>query len=88
MVAITLNKKYFFMLKFHQTTYTYSEEMCEGVPPQLCFNADETSVEIGLPRKVIIPQGEKEGHKIDNFKISCHISAMVTINAAGDDFIP
>ena len=67
---------------------TYTEEMCSGVPPQLCFNSDETSVEISKPRKIIIPPGEQEGHKVDKFHFSCHISAMVTINAAGDDFVP
>ena len=67
---------------------TYSDEMFQGVPKQLCFNADETSVEISLPRKIIIPQGEKEGRKIEKFNISCHISAMVTLNANGDDFAP
>lgn len=33
--------------------------MCADVPPQLCFNADETSVEVGDPRKIIIPAEEK-----------------------------
>lgn len=45
---------------------TYSDEMCQGVPKQLCFNNDETSIEIGLPRKIFIPQGEKDGRKMTN----------------------
>ena len=58
---------------------TYTETMCAGVPPQLCFNADETSVEVGDPRKVIIPAEEKEGRKINKFKTPSHISALITI---------
>lgn len=64
---------------------TYNEKMCTGVPPQLCFNADETSVEVGDPKKIIIPAEEKEGRKINKFKASSHISALIVINAVGDD---
>lgn len=67
---------------------TYTDEMIQGVPPQLILNADETSVEVSLPKKVLIPDGEEEGKSIDKFSKSSHISAMITINANGDDFQP
>ena len=67
---------------------TFTEKFCEGVPPQLFLNADETSIEIGLPRKVIIPPNEKTGRKIDEFISASHISAMITLNVTGDDFAP
>ena len=68
--------------------HVFTKELCEGVPPQLFLNADETSIEVGLPRKIIIPKGEKQGWKVDNFDKASHITAMITINAAGDDFAP
>ena len=55
--------------------------MCSGMPLQLCFNADETSVEVGDPRKIIIPAEEKEGRKINKFKGSSLISALITIDS-------
>ena len=42
--------------------------MIQGVPPQLVLNADETSVEVSLPKKVLIPDGKKEGKSIDKFQ--------------------
>lgn len=68
--------------------YTYTEEMIQDVPPQLVLNSDETSVEVSLPKKVLVPEKKQEGKSIDKFSISSHISAMVTINASGDDFPP
>ena len=67
---------------------TFTPDLIEGVPPELFINADETSVEVGLPRKVILPPGETRADKVDKFGITSHISAMVTINATGDDFTP
>ena len=67
---------------------TFTREFCEGVPPELFLNADETSVEVGLPRKVILPPGAKDGRKVDKFAAASHITAMITINATGDDFTP
>ena len=48
---------------FFETTLT--RDLCEGIPPELFLNADETSVEVGLPRKIIIPPGEKQRMKVD-----------------------
>ena len=67
---------------------TFTREFCEGVPPELFLNADETSVEVGLPRKIILPAGETQGRKVDKFATSSHITSMITINATGDDFTP
>ena len=67
---------------------TFTEEFVEGVPPELFLNVDETSVEVGLPRKIILPPGESRATKVDKFNFSSHITAMVTINATGDDFTP
>ena len=67
---------------------TFTREFCEGVPPELFLNADETSVEVGLPRKIILPAGETLGRKVDKFATSSHIASMITINATGDDFTP
>ena len=55
--------------------------MSAGVPPKLCFNADETSVEVGDPREIIIPAEENEGRKINKFKGSSLISALITIDS-------
>lgn len=68
--------------------YTYTEEMIQDVPPQLILNADETSVEVSLPKKVLVPDKKQDAKSIDKFSISSHISAMITINATGDDFPP
>lgn len=68
--------------------YTYIEKMIQDVPPQLILNVDETSVEVSLQKKVLVLDKKQEGRSIDKFSISPHISAMITINVAGDDFPP
>lgn len=66
---------------------TYTTEIMQDDTLQLFLNADETSVEVGLPKKVLVPKNETEGRKIDDFANKSHISAMITINATGDEFI-
>ena len=39
--------------------HTYTQEMAEGVPDDLVFNADEIFAEVGVPTKVLIPPNEK-----------------------------
>lgn len=68
--------------------HTYTQEMAEGVPEDLVFNADEIFAEVGMPTKVLVPPNEKRGPYINEFDQNSHITAMVTINSAGDMFPP
>ena len=49
-------------------------------PPELFLNADETSFEVGLQRKIILPAGETKGRKVDKFTTSSQITSTITIN--------
>lgn len=60
--------------------------MAEGVPDDLVFNADEIFAEVGVPAKVLVPSNEKIEPYINDFDQNSHVTAMVTINAAGDMF--
>ena len=67
---------------------TFTEKVAEGVPEDLSFNADEMSADIGQPRKVLIPPNEKRGTRVNEFSENSHVTAMVTINVAGEMFPP
>ena len=67
---------------------TLTKDFVEGVPSFLWFNADESHCEIGKPRVVCTVDPSSRAHKIDDFKNSLHITAMVTINAMGDPIKP
>ena len=63
-----------------------TEELLNGIPSNLIFNADETHVEVGTPSKVIVSSNSTSGVRENKFENTSHITAMITINAAGDDF--
>ena len=67
---------------------TFTESICENVPDDLTFNADETHAEIGIAEKVLKPPGAKRPSLENEFSKNPHITAMVTLNAAGDSFPP
>ena len=69
-------------------TNTFTEKVAEGVPEDLFFNADEMFSEVGVPTKVLVPPNEKRGTRVNDFSDNSHITAMVTINCAGDMFPP
>ena len=58
------------------------------MPEDLVFNADETSAEVGMPIKVLVLQSSKRGFFENEFKKNIHITAMVAINAAGNEITP
>ena len=68
--------------------HTYTKEFSLGIHDDLCFNADETHAEIKPPTKVILPDGIEQGVMCDKFTTNSHITAMITINAAGDQIPP
>jgi len=72
--------------EFFNSTYTF--ELIYNVPAFLIINADETSVEVGVPAKVIVPTAKDQGQKVDHFEGISHMTAMMTLNATGDDFAP
>ena len=67
---------------------TFTEQIAQDVPEDLIFNADETHAEVGTPEKVLVPDGIKAATCSNNFEKNQHVTAMVTINAAGDLFQP
>ena len=67
---------------------TFTETLSEGVPPDLTFNADETHAEVKIAEKVLVPHGAKRAAVENEFSKTPHITAMVTLNAAGDQFPP
>ena len=75
------NVRYFF-------DNTLTEDFVEDAPSFLWFNADETHCEIGKPRVVCTIGATSRAQKIDDFKNALHITAMVTINATGDQIKP
>ena len=67
---------------------TLTADFVEGVPGFLFFNADETHCEIGTPRVVCTVGETSRAQRIDEFEEALHITAMVTINAMGDNIKP
>ena len=63
--------------------YKYTEEMLQDIPLQLILNADETSFEVSLQKKVLVLDKKQDAKSIVKLSISSYILAMITFNATG-----